>query len=112
MIALATGSYDVLRGEQTNDWGDPEDATTVVATGVPMALQPGARGRTSRSEGGLRQVDSWQGWAPTGTDIQLDDRIRNPATGEIFVIAVAAPSRNILTDMGIRLELRRVASGA
>lgn len=112
MYALATGSFSVLRGSSTNVYGDETDAASVVLTGVPMALMPGARGRTSRAEGGLREVDTFTGYAPYGTDLRLDDRIKDETTGEVYVLAVVTTPRTTWGQGDIRVEARRVAGAA
>lgn len=109
MLAIATGSYDVLRGSGTNVWGDDTDAATVVASAVPMALMPAGRNRSSRADGGLREVDSFTGWAPYGANLRVDDRIRDRRTGEVYVLSVLTQPRTQPFQGDLRLECRRVA---
>jgi hypothetical protein len=110
VIPLANGLFSVLRGASANAWGDDTDASTVVATGVPMALQASARGRSARSEGQLRQVETFTGWAPYATDLLLDDRIKDEATSAVYVIASLSRPRGVVVQNGWRLEARRVSS--
>jgi lysophospholipase L1-like esterase len=109
MIPLATGLFSVLRGTGENEFGDPTDAGTVVLTGVPLALGPISRAATSRADGQLREVDTYAGWAPYGTELELEDRVVNETTGETFVLATLSRPRGAILQQDIRIEARRVA---
>jgi lysophospholipase L1-like esterase len=109
MFAIASETFSVLRGSSTNAWGDETDASTVVLTGVPIALQPAGRGRTSRADGNLREVDTFAGRAPYGTDLRLDDRIKGETSGNVYVLAVVAQPLDPIAQGDLRLECRRVA---
>lgn len=109
MYALATSLFSILRGSSTNAYGDETDAGTVVTSGVPMALAPAGRAGTSRANGELREVDSFSGFAPYGTDLRLDDRLKDETTGEVYVLATVATPRTSWGQGDIRITARRVA---
>lgn len=108
MMALATGRFSVLRGTSSNAWGDDTDGGAVAASGVPMALHSASRGRTSRAEGRLQEVDTFVGWAPYGTDLALEDRIQDEVTGEVYVLTVVTQPRVTFGQPDLRIEARRV----
>lgn len=86
MIATATTRVDVMRGTATNAYGDTVDATTVVMAGIPASIIERSRRVHEPKDGQDRIVRIAKARVPHGTGVLKGDRLRDTATGTVYVI--------------------------
>lgn len=109
MITRANTTVAVLRGTTTDDYGDPVDSNTEVATGIPASILERRRDTTTPDDGQPRTVIFYTGRVPYGTDLQEGDRIKDERTSEVYVIDDHTRTENPLIKPDVRLDLRRVS---
>lgn len=108
MYALATCLASVLRGTDTNTWGDVTDNATVAASGVTAAITVRSRTVTDAATQTSRVIETVTGAVGSGVDIRDTDRLRDDTHGITYAIeAVTQPGGTGFTA-DLQLELRRV----
>lgn len=107
MLAVATTTLSVLRGTTTDAYGDEQDTSTVVQTGVRAALTEQARRVTTRDDPTPRIVRYAVGRVTAGTDITDQDRVRDERTGAVYIVEAVSSMANPAVAADIRLDLRR-----
>lgn len=107
MISRATTTVTVYRGESTDEYGDPTDTNTIVATGIPASiLEQTVKAWTEVST--LPRAFRWAKMRVTsGTDIRQNDRIYDERTGETWTIVQISNRGNPVrrTDLRVDLEM-------
>ena len=88
MYALASTTVSILRGTTTNQWGDQVDDpnASAVATGVPVditVINTNAFDPTSQQ---IRTIRTISGAIQSDTDIKETDRLRDDATGVVYIV--------------------------
>jgi hypothetical protein len=106
--ARATTTISILRGTTVDSFGDPVDSATVVATGITASIIEQSKMATTADDTTPRQVRSYTGRLPAGTNIQAGDRIKDEKTNVIYVFDAATAVANPVRGADIRLDLRRV----
>jgi hypothetical protein len=108
VYALATCSGSILRGTETNRYGDEVDTATVVAREVLASIQETNRRVFDRATQESRTVRVIRAAFQSDVDLRVGDRFRDEGTGEVYaVLAVTAPKRaGGAADLDV--ELRRV----
>ena len=89
IYTLASHLISILRGTTTNQWGDEIDATDgaqVIATGVPVALAITSTTAHDPSTQTIRVVRRITGAIQSDTDVRDNDRLRDDATGAVYVV--------------------------
>lgn len=107
MIATVTDLVSILRGDSTNVFGDPVEANTVVATGVPFAIVEQARNTTKYATDHQKTLITYTGRCNAVVDVRQGDRLQTGA-GVIYLVTAASLVRNIMTGNDIRCDLDRV----
>lgn len=110
MIALATTTVSVLRGTETTVFGDEADSTTVVQSGVPMAIMAQSQASTRAVDQRAQEVEYCRGRAPKGTDIRVGDRIKDERSLEIYTVTGAHQAGNPVIGQDLAVDLTRVPS--
>jgi hypothetical protein len=107
MISRATTTVTIYRGEGTDEYGDPTDENTIVATGIPASiLEQTVKAWTEVST--LPRAFRWAKMRVTaGTDIRQNDRVYDERTGETWTIVQISDRANPVrrTDLRIDLEM-------
>jgi hypothetical protein len=104
---LATGTYALLRGNDTDDYGDDvdtEDVVTGYAAMVGSVVEQTQR-TTRRTDGSERDVRRYVGRFPAAVPVQETDRIRNNATSDIYTIENFRIVANPVTGATLKLNL-------
>ena len=93
MYARATGLFSIYRGTTTDSSGDDvDDNTTATAIDVPLALHNLSVLEDNPDTALARTITAIRGRATRGTDLRVQDRIKDQATGVFYVVdTVAAP---------------------
>jgi hypothetical protein len=107
VIARATTTVTIFRGEGTDEYGDPTDENTIVATEVPASiLEQTVKAWTEVTT--LPRAYRWAKMRVTnGTDVQQNDRIYDERTGDTWTIVQISNRSNPVrrTDLRIDLEM-------
>lgn len=105
MIARATTTITVYRGENTDEYGDPVDADVIVATGIPASILE----QTVKAWTEVTTVPRQFRWAKMrvtqGVDIRQDDRIKDERTGDIWTIVQISNRANPVRMQDLRVDL-------
>lgn len=89
MYALASHLVSILRGTTTNAWGDEIDdpnGAQVVATGVPISLAVTNTTASDPTSQQIRVIRSITGAMQSDTDVRETDRLRDDATGAVYIV--------------------------
>jgi hypothetical protein len=86
VIARANTRVSVLRGTETNDYGDVVDGAAPVLAGIPASLLETSRRTYLPAEGAFRVVRSIVCRLPPRTQVLKGDRIRDERTNVVYVI--------------------------
>lgn len=107
---FATGTYALLRGNTTDGYGDDQD-TAAVVTGygaIVGAVVEAEQVVTDRASGMPRTIRTHTGRFPARVPFSNDDRLKDNATGDIYVITRAVKVANPITGPTARLSLTLV----
>lgn len=113
MINTPTTLATILGGEEgSNDWGDPTEGTTAIATRVPLALH--VQPRQSTSDEGQREpvtILFYTGFLPNQYKgvISGANRIRDDRTGDVYLIDTVTVPQHAAIPQDVRLDLRHVS---
>ena len=86
MIATPTTRVDVLRGTTVNDYEDVVESDTVVLSGIPASIIERSQRVHEPKDGQDRIVRVTKARMPHGTGVLKGDRLRDRATGTVYVI--------------------------
>lgn len=119
---VVTHTCDVLRGEDTDEYGDPKDADTVVIADLQISIVEGRKDQPYSSAGDLQRlpvegrettVRKYSGRARPGSGIRRLDRLRaTPVRGtpvaSIYLVEALFEPPSPIGAADIRMELRRI----
>ncbi len=86
MRTRATETVTVLRGTETNEFGDEVDSETAVHTGVLIAITESTKRTYLPAEGATRVIRSYRGLTSANADIQKGDRLRSEFTNRTYLV--------------------------
>lgn len=109
MYAHATTTVSVLRGSTTDAFGDAVAADAVTASGVPASILEQRRRTYVAAENRVQQVLYYIGRVPGDTDIQLQDRVRDEATGDVYRVDSVSRVSSPVQMNDLRLDLRKAS---
>lgn len=107
MIAAATTVVSILRGDETNEYGDVVDSDTAVYAGIPASIVEQNRRVYLPAEQAYRIVRSYEGRLPSNTDVQKNDRIRDERTNVIYLVVNLADPVALAFTPDRHVELSR-----
>lgn len=107
MQAIATTTLAILRGTDTDDYGDEKDTDTPHATGIPASLVEQSRRVTTRDDPTPRIVRYAVARVPASTDITDQDRVRDERTSAIYIVEAVSSMDNPVFAVDRRVDLRR-----
>jgi len=105
MYARATTTITILRGTDTDEWGDTVDNDTVVASGVRASIAEQkiyAQGEVTTQPRNLRYARLR---VTKGTDIQVNDRIKDERLNQTWTITNISPYQNPVVGQDLRVDL-------
>jgi len=85
VIATATTTIAILRGQGTNDFGDVVDLPNVVMAGVPASIIERSQRVHGPKDSEDRIIRIYKLRVARGTGVQKDDRVRDSA-GRVFIV--------------------------
>jgi hypothetical protein len=108
MSFLATTTVTILRGTETDRFGDDVDTDTIVGERIPASIleQPvrGARPASGRAD--TPRTYALRMWR--NFDLRQDDRVRDERTGVLYYVTTDAPATNPVGLGSTRADLQRV----
>lgn len=109
MNGIPNTRVSILRGTSEDAFGDAVDLDIPVATGVLASVHMLDNVTTSQASDRLQQVGIYSLRVKHGTDVRIDDRVRD-AEGNTYVIAdvTSRPSIGRLVD--VRCRMRKLES--
>lgn len=114
-VFLANTLVSVLRGTETDAYGDVADSAAVVPglEGVPAAIteqsEGGAAAGVQRADSGReRNVRTAIGRLITRYDVRVGDRVRDDRRGLLFIVDSVSTQVSMALNDSYRLELRRI----
>lgn len=92
----------------TDEYGDSVESPEPVATGIPAAIH--VRRETVATESDPNAVVVWYyvGRVPAGTPVTAAQRVRDDATGTIYLVDNVVNIPSAIVPQDVRLDLRRV----
>ncbi|MGW0837548.1 hypothetical protein [Streptomyces prunicolor] len=107
MQAVATTLISILRGTDTDGFGDERDTSTPIATGIPASLVEQSRRVSGRENATPRIVRYAIARVPARTDITEDDRVLDERTGAKYIVDAVSSMANPAVEVDRRVDLRR-----
>lgn len=110
----ATTTVAILRTDPddpdaVDEYGDPRDTDTPVATGVPASIIQQTVRQWLPAENRLTIAETHLGRLRGDVDVKPTDRLRDEQTGEIYTIeGLVQPQAPLGGRAAIRLELRKI----
>jgi hypothetical protein len=109
-VFVPTTTVAVLRGTDTDPYGDEVDTSTAVATGIPAAV-------TELTEQGFRRVTGRAGVVEgfsirvrSGVDVVEQDRLRDERSGAVYQVESVSHPQSIVGAADVRVTAARVAA--
>ena len=108
MLAAATCLVDVLTGTVLDEFGDPEDDTQVAASAVPCSILESSK-RVFREDSDTPRIVTYLvGRVPYGTPVSQGDRLRDTASGQLYLVDAPKHNANPIMTMDVVMDLRRL----
>lgn len=107
MQAIANTQVSILRGTETDTYGDEKDTDTPVYTGIPASLVEQSRRVTTRDNPTPRIVRYAVARVPARTDVTDQDRVLDERTGAKYIVEAVSSMNNPAIEVDRRLDLRR-----
>lgn len=109
MNARPTTTVTILRGTGTDEYGDPTDTLTEVATGLPASILERTQRVTKFGERTPQIITYYTARLPGDTVLHAQDRIKDETTGVIYVMDNFSQVANPLLVNDVRVDLRRLS---
>lgn len=111
MIARATTTVTIYRGQANDEWGDPADQNTIVATGVIASLLEQSQYFRAEVTTQPRNFRYARLRLDSSVDIQANDRIKDERTGWFWTIRNLSKYQNPVRQQDTRADLQRTVTG-
>ena len=108
MYVVATCTASVLRGTTNDAYGDPEDDSTVAATGIIASIRETSRVVFDPNMQSPRVVRLIEGVMPAGTDVVDTDQVRDDTYGVTYFVEAVTQNREPGFTPDLQLQLRRI----
>lgn len=86
IYALATTTISILRGVNIDAYGDPVDARTIIAQGIPAAVIERNVLTTTPDNPTPRRIRAAVGVVGSAVDVRDDDQIRDERTDFLYAV--------------------------
>jgi hypothetical protein len=110
MIARATTTITIYRGQTDDDWGDPEDNSTISSSGVVASLLEQSQYFRSEVTTQPRNFRYARLRVDSSVDIQYNDRILDETSGWIWIIRNLSTYQNPVRQQDTRADLQRMTT--
>lgn len=105
MITRASTTVTIYRGSTTDEWGDPVDSDTVVATGVRASIIEQTIYAQTEVTLLPRSFRFAKMRVTPGTDVRQNDRVKDESTNEIWTIVQISRRANPVRKQDTRIDL-------
>jgi len=110
MIARATTTITIYRGQADDEWGDPKDTDTIVGSEIPASLLEQSQYFRAEITTQPRNYRYARLRVDSSIDIQYNDRIKDEKTGWIWTIRNLSTYQNPVRQQDTRADLQRTVS--
>ncbi|MGC5562816.1 hypothetical protein ACPYPG_08235 [Streptomyces sp. FR-108] len=107
MIASATTTVTIYRGQTEDDWGDVVDNDTVAGSGISASIIEINEDATTETSGFPRVIRKAIGRVGSEVDVQTNDRIYDEKYQETWVIVSASRVKSPVCALDTKLDLKR-----
>ncbi|WP_030917309.1 hypothetical protein [Streptomyces sp. NRRL B-24720] len=111
-MIVATTRISVLRGTETDAFGDETDTNAVAVSGIPASLVESSRTAQEPVSGTPRIIRTHICRVPPATNVTENDRIKDETTNEIYIVVSATKNTNPIIAQPLRLDLKRTGRAA
>lgn len=101
----------ILRGTELTELGDTQDRAVPVRDRVPAAIREQRRQTTTNADDRAQTVLYFTGRMSAREDVRQDDRLRDEATGTIYLVTAVSRHGASSRTNETRLDLERVGLG-
>lgn len=105
MYARATTTITIYRGEDTDEWGDPEDVNTPVATGIRASIIEAKIYNKSEVTTQPRNFHYAKLRLTRTVDVRINDRVLDEKTDRIWTITNISVIQNPVIGQDLRIDL-------
>jgi len=105
---IATTTVTILRGEETDGYGDPVDSNVPVRARVPASIIERDQRVFVPAENRTTIVKQHTGRVRANVDIRTGDRLRDEKDQSIYLVEGVSRPRSPIGGGTVRLVLRRV----
>lgn len=110
MIARATTTVTIYRGQATDEWGDPTDTSTIVGENIVASLLEQSQYFRAEITTQPRNFRYARLRVDSSVDIQYNDRILDEKTGWIWTIRNLSTYQNPVRQQDTRADLQRTVT--
>lgn len=110
MIARATTTITIYRGQSTDEWGDPNDTNTIVGSGIPASLLEQSQYFRAEITTQPRNFRYARLRVDSSVDIQYNDRVKDEKTGWTWTIRNISDYQNPVRQQDTRVDLQRTVT--
>jgi len=110
MIARATTTITIYRGQATDEWGDPTDTNTIVGENIVASLLEQSQYFRQEITTQPRNFRYARLRVDSSVDIQYNDRILDEKTGWVWTIRNLSGDQNPVRQQDTRADLQRTVT--
>lgn len=108
MYAIASCTASILRGTTTDQFGDPQDVDTVVATGIPFFIADIADRVWDPATQTPRVVRSIDAQCQSDVDLRIGDRVRDDTNGITYIVTDVTQPYGAGWTSDLDVDLKRI----
>jgi hypothetical protein len=110
MIARATTTVTIYRGQGTDEWGDPTDNNTIAGSGIVASLLEQSQYFRAEVTTQPRNFRYARLRLDSRVDIQANDRILDERSGWVWTIRNLSTYQNPVRQQDTRADLQRTVT--
>lgn len=108
MYAIASCTASILRGTTTDQFGDPADNGTVVASGVPFLIQDVNQTVFDPATQTRRVIRAIEAACQSDVDLRVGDQVRDDTNGITYIVHDVTKPFGPAWTPDLDVELKRV----
>lgn len=105
MYSRATTKVSILRGESTDEWGDPVDNDTVVASGVLASILEQKIWSSPEVSTQPHNYRYARLRIRKNIEVQVNDRIKDERNNQTWLVTNISPLQNPVVGQDLRIDL-------
>lgn len=108
MYALASCLASILRGTTVDQYGDAQDNSTVVASGVPMAIQDTTQRVWDPATQTPKVVHSIECSVQSNVDLRIGDQVRDDTNNVTYIVNNVVQPYGPAWTSDLDVDLKRI----